>query len=115
MWSGEDAISFIEMLTVGDIKGLAKSHSTLSLFTTEKGGILDDTVIHRLPDGKSLYVVTNAGTTEKVLPHIMGQLVKFRNSGKDVDVTILKSHSLVALQGLSNSLTNIRTRVCKCT
>ncbi len=86
-------------MTVGDIHGLEPSHSTLSLFTNPKGGILDDTVIHRHQNGESLYVVSNAGTAEKMLPYIMGQLLIFQSKGGDVQVNVLKKESLVALQG----------------
>ena len=92
----------METLVVGDIQGLEKSHSTLSLFTTKTGGILDDTVIHRHEDGESLYVVSNAGTSEKVLPHLMDHLKQFQNKGGDVQINVLKESSLVALQGFLN-------------
>ena len=42
---GKDAIAFLESLVVGDIAGLADGTGTLSVFTNEKGGIIDDTVI----------------------------------------------------------------------
>ena len=40
---GKDAIPFLESLVVGDIAGLADGTGTLSVFTNEKGGIIDDT------------------------------------------------------------------------
>ena len=40
---GKDAIAFLESLVVGDIAGLADGTGTLSVFTNEKGGIIDDT------------------------------------------------------------------------
>jgi hypothetical protein len=44
---GKDAIPFLESLVVGDVAGLAGS---LSVFTNEKGGIIDDTGgAHRQP------------------------------------------------------------------
>ncbi len=38
-------MSFLEGLVVGDIAGLADGTGSLSVFTNEKGGIIDDTVI----------------------------------------------------------------------
>jgi aminomethyltransferase len=99
-WSGKDAVKFAEKLVVGDIAGLKLGHSTLSLFTTETGGILDDTVINR-KDASSLYVVSNAGCAEKDLKHIFKHLKAFQNEGGDVDVEVLDDMSLVALQGQS--------------
>ena len=42
---GKDRVAFIEKLVVGDIASLAPNHSRLSVFTNEKGGINDDTMI----------------------------------------------------------------------
>ena len=47
---GKDRFSFIESLCVGDIKELKTGSAALSLFTNEKGGIIDDTIITNLPD-----------------------------------------------------------------
>jgi aminomethyltransferase len=98
-WTGKDAIKFMERLVVGDISGLKLGSSTLSLFTTEQGGILDDTVINRKSD-TDLYVVSNAGCAEKDWKHILKHLKEFQNKGGDVDVSIMDHVSLVALQGL---------------
>ncbi|KAI9208694.1 uncharacterized protein BJ171DRAFT_595803 [Polychytrium aggregatum] len=109
-WTGKDAVKFIESLVVADVQGLPVSASTLSLFTNEKGGIIDDTVINRHGES-SLYVVSNAGCADKDLAHIHAQLAKFQNQGGDVDVKVLDDVSLVALQGpkaasVVSSLTN---------
>jgi hypothetical protein len=40
---GKDAVPFLEGLVVGDIAGLADGTGTLSVFTNDKGGIIDDT------------------------------------------------------------------------
>ena len=45
---GKDAIPFLETLVVGDIAALAPGTGTLSVFTNEKGGIIDDTVITKV-------------------------------------------------------------------
>ncbi|KAK6098287.1 hypothetical protein MT418_002330 [Batrachochytrium dendrobatidis] len=97
-WSGKDHVKFMESLVVGDIAGLQMGSSTLSVFTNEKGGIIDDTVINR-QDDKGLYVVSNAGCADKDLAHIRKQLADFQNKGGDVDVKVLDNVSLIALQG----------------
>ncbi|KAI9148533.1 hypothetical protein H9P43_010131 [Blastocladiella emersonii ATCC 22665] len=99
-WVGKDATAFIESLVVGDIAALAPTTATLSLFTTESGGILDDTVIQREAAGDSLYVVSNAGCADKDLAHIRAHLAEFTAGGKrDVAVEVLADHALLALQG----------------
>jgi aminomethyltransferase len=47
---GKDRIEFIESLCCGDIKELKTGSATLSLFTNEKGGIRDDTIITNMSD-----------------------------------------------------------------
>ena len=42
---GKDAIQFLETLIVGDVASLQDRTGTLSVFTNEKGGIIDDSVI----------------------------------------------------------------------
>lgn len=47
---GKDAVSFLEGLVTGDIAGLADGTGSLSVFTNDKGGIIDDTVITKVSD-----------------------------------------------------------------
>jgi len=44
-WSGKDAAAFLEHVTVCDVEGLAVNQGTLSVITTESGGVIDDTMI----------------------------------------------------------------------
>lgn len=49
LWhQGKDAVRFLEGLVTGDIGGLADGTGSLSVFTNEKGGIIDDTVITKV-------------------------------------------------------------------
>ena len=48
---GKDAVPFLESLVVGNIKGLQDGTGSLSVFTNEKGGIIDDTVITKVRMG----------------------------------------------------------------
>ncbi len=45
---GKDAVPFLEKLVVGDVKGITNGFGSLSVFTNEKGGIIDDTVITKV-------------------------------------------------------------------
>lgn len=45
---GPDAIPFLETLVVADIQALAPGTGTLSVFTNENGGVIDDTVITKV-------------------------------------------------------------------
>ena len=46
---GKDAVPFLEQLVVGDIAGIPNGSGSLSMFTNEKGGIIDDTVVTKVP------------------------------------------------------------------
>jgi len=45
---GKDAVSFLEKLVVGDIRSIENGSGSLSVFTNEKGGIIDDTVVTKV-------------------------------------------------------------------
>ncbi|KAG0271662.1 hypothetical protein BGZ95_000493 [Linnemannia exigua] len=79
--TGKDRVKFYESITVADIENLPVGSSTLSVFTNENGGIIDDTIICKHQD--SLYVVSNAGCADKDLAHIGAQLKAFQNKGGD--------------------------------
>ncbi|TPX46674.1 aminomethyltransferase [Synchytrium endobioticum] len=96
-WSGKDCLKFLEHLVVADLKALPVSASTLSLFTNERGGIVDDTVINKQTED-TFYVVSNAGCAEKDMAHILKEL-KGTANGWDVNVEVLSDASLIALQG----------------
>ncbi|KAG2483828.1 hypothetical protein HYH03_017351 [Edaphochlamys debaryana] len=95
---GKDAIKWLEGLVVGDIAGLKNGTGSLSVFTNEKGGIIDDTVITKV-DGQQIYVVVNAGCREKDLAHLNKHLAEAKAKGMDVGMTIHDDRSLLALQG----------------
>ncbi|KAJ3124010.1 hypothetical protein HK098_001441 [Nowakowskiella sp. JEL0407] len=97
-WTGKDRTKFLEKLIVADCEELPIGSSTLSLFINKDGGIIDDTVINK-QDDKAYYVVSNAGCADKDLTHIRKELAEFQNVGGDVDVQIIETHSLIALQG----------------
>ena len=52
---------------MGDIAGLKEDHGTLSVFTNDKGGIIDDLIINKTKEGY-LYIVSNAGCAHKDFP-----------------------------------------------
>jgi hypothetical protein len=79
---GKDAVAFLEGLVVGDIAGLADGTGSLSVFTNEKGGIIDDTVVTKVAPAE-VYLVVNAGCRDKDLAHLNKHLAaaKVRWSG----------------------------------
>lgn len=96
--TGTDRVKFLEKLVVADVTGLPENSATLSLFTNEQGGIIDDAVITNA--GDHLYIVCNAACAEKDLKHINTHLSAFKSKGEgNADIQVLRCRSLLALQG----------------
>lgn len=91
---GDDRVKFVESMTVGDIDGLNDGESRLSVFTNNTGGIIDDTVITKMPD--SVQLVLNAGCVDKDMHHINECLNNFTGN---VELSLRTGYSLLALQG----------------
>uniref|UniRef100_A0AC11CAR6 Aminomethyltransferase n=1 Tax=Ovis aries TaxID=9940 RepID=A0AC11CAR6_SHEEP len=70
---------------------------TLSLFTNEAGGILDDLIVTNASEGH-LYVVSNAGCREKDLTLMQDKVRELQNKGSDVALEVM-DNALLALQG----------------
>ncbi|XP_023812206.1 aminomethyltransferase, mitochondrial [Oryzias latipes] len=98
---GKDRVKFMESLVVADIAELKTNQGTLSLFTNEKGGIIDDLIVTKTDQGY-LYVVSNAGCAEKDSVHMKVRLAEFKAAGLDVDLEFL-DEALLAVQGPSMS------------
>ena len=88
---GQKAASLIETIVPGDIEALAPSCARYTLLTNAAGGVIDDLIITRTDDG--LFIVVNASRRDVDIPIIRRAL------GDECEVTELKDHSLLALQG----------------
>ncbi|XP_012275906.1 aminomethyltransferase, mitochondrial [Orussus abietinus] len=98
--SGKDATEFLESLTTSDLKNLAEGSASLTVFTDEDGGILDDLIITKdKPD--QYYVVSNAGRRQEDVQLLRGRNEEFKAQGKGVHLEFLDplEQGLIALQG----------------
>ncbi|CAG0887478.1 unnamed protein product [Darwinula stevensoni] len=95
---GQQRKEFLESLTVCDVQGLRENHGSLSLFTNSNGGIIDDLICSSTSQGY-LYVVSNAGCRDKVIPLFKGHEKEFQHLGKDSSIEFLDNFGLIALQG----------------
>nr|CAG4648629.1 EOG090X057R [Polyphemus pediculus] len=95
---GKDNVKYLESLMVGDVQNLKDDHGTLSVFTSETGGILDDFIVSKTSSG-FLYVVSNAGCRDKDLALLNSNLQLAKQQGLDVDIEILEGRGLLAIQG----------------
>lgn len=71
-------------------------HSTLSVFTNETGGIVDDTIISK-HDDTTYYIVTNAACADKDTENLSKNLHKWTKGGVSIDR--IEGRALIALQG----------------
>ncbi|XP_004715216.1 aminomethyltransferase, mitochondrial [Echinops telfairi] len=94
---GCDRVRLMESLVVGDIAELRPNQGTLSLFTNEAGGIVDDLIVTNTSEGH-LYVVSNAGCRDKDLALMQAKVRELQNVGSDVDLEVV-DNALLALQG----------------
>jgi aminomethyltransferase len=90
---GKDRYKFIESLTVADLQGMKFNKCTLSVFTNQSGGIIDDCIIGKRED--HMHLVSNAGNADTVWQW----LVEHMNKDLDVHVERLEDRGLIALQG----------------
>ncbi|KAK8931050.1 hypothetical protein KSP39_PZI016944 [Platanthera zijinensis] len=96
--TGKDSATFLERLVVADVAGLRPGTGTLTVFTNERGGAIDDSVVTKVSDDH-IYLVVNAGCRDKDLAHIGEHLEAFKAKGGDVSWHIHDERSLLALQG----------------
>jgi aminomethyltransferase len=88
---GQGAAAAFERLVPGDIAGLAEGNLRYTVFTNERGGVLDDLIAGRVPEG--LFVVANAARREFDLAHMRAALEPTH------PVEELEDRALLALQG----------------
>ena len=78
----------LEALVPVDVAGLIEGRQRYGFFTNEDGGVLDDLMIARVPDG--LFLVVNAGCKDADIAHLRAHM-----SG----VEVIDDRALLALQG----------------
>lgn len=100
--TGKHCVDFFEELCTADITGMQDGAATLTVFTNDKGGILDDLIVTKVNDCH-LYVVSNANRKEQDQKLIMNAFHKFKKLEMDSNINIRfydpSERSLIALQG----------------
>lgn len=78
----------LEALVPVDVLGLPEGRQRYGFFTNEAGGVMDDLMIARVPDG--LFLVVNAGCKDADIAHLRAHLD---------GVEVIENRALLALQG----------------
>ena len=89
--SGPDVDAELEKLLPADVKGLGEDKMRYSLLLNESGGILDDLMLTRQPDG--FYMVVNGATKLDDIGHLREYLPD------EITLNHLEESALLALQG----------------
>jgi len=88
---GHEAATALERLVTSDIRGLKPGRMRYSLFTNERGGILDDLMV--TSTGDHLILVVNAACKQADEAHLRAHIAG------EVEIENLASRALLALQG----------------
>ena len=88
---GVNAAAALETLVPADIQSLKDYAQRYTQFTDESGGILDDLMATKLPDG--LFLIVNAACKDADFKHLAAHLPK------DVTLELLPDRALLAVQG----------------
>jgi aminomethyltransferase len=92
--SGADAVAFLDWIATADIAGLLDGRARYGVVCQEDGGILDDVVVLRKPDGEML-MVCNASNRSTIL-----EWLQSRRFGFDVDIDDdTEKTAMIAVQG----------------
>lgn len=97
---GKDCIEWFETICPVDLRGMSNGSSSLTVFLTNEGGIIDDLIVTKVNEER-LYVVSNAGRLEVDKAHMKETSELFKKKGKDVNVDFwdVSDRALIALQG----------------
>jgi aminomethyltransferase len=96
--SGPDALPFLQWLVSSDVGALAPGQAIYGLLPNERGGVIDDVIVYRRPEGDGYMVVVNASNRDKDLAHFEAQ--RAAHPDWNVDVSDLSAETgMIAIQG----------------
>lgn len=97
--TGPDALSFLQYTTTNDLSSLEPGDAKYTLLPNENGGVIDDLIVYRNPEGEDGYlVVMNASNAARDV----AWWEELRTRRNDMDVTlqdISPNTGMIAIQG----------------
>jgi len=97
---GPEAIAFVNRLTSNDVTRLVDGQAHYTALTTPQGTVIDDLLVYRLA-GDHLFLVVNAGTTDKdwewISSHHAAEDVELKNVSSDYCQIALQGPDAVAI------------------
>lgn len=97
--TGPDALTFLQYTTTNDLSGLVSGQAKYTLLSNENGGVIDDLIVYRYPEGEDGYmVVMNASNADRDVA--WWQEVRARRDDLNVNLgNISDDLGMVAIQG----------------
>lgn len=96
--SGPRATDFLQRVTSNDVARLGQGDAQYSLLTNDRGGVVDDIIIYRYPDGDDYMVVVNASNRDKDLAWL--RQLAADDGVADVQIDDLSDQlGMIAIQG----------------
>ena len=96
---GPDALAFLQYTTTNDISSLAPGEANYGMLPNDTGGVVDDIIVYRMPEGHEGYmVVINAANIDRDL----ARWEELRKRRSDLDVTVRNvsdEFGMIAIQG----------------
>ncbi|CAK0778982.1 aminomethyltransferase [Azospirillaceae bacterium] len=89
---GQDPAAVLERLVPGDIQNLERMRIRYTVFTNERGGVLDDLMVTHV-GAHELFLVVNAACKDADIAHMR------RAFGDLLEIEVLENRALLALQG----------------
>lgn len=98
--TGKDALALLNRITPTDFKDIKPTMGSLSVLLKPDGGIIDDLMIFKQPNGiDGYYIVTNASRVKEDSNFILNEIETLKKQGKDINWEPIENTALVALQG----------------
>lgn len=97
--TGPDALAFLQYTTTNDLSTLEPGQAKYTLLPNESGGVVDDLIVYRNPDGEDGYmVVMNASNAERDVA--WWQELRSRRNDLDVSLRDISAETgMLAIQG----------------
>jgi len=97
--TGPDALAFLQYTTTNDLSDLEPGQAKYTLLSNEHGGVIDDLIVYRNPEGEDGYtVVMNASNAPKDVA--WWEDVRARRDDMDVTLDDMSSRTgMIAIQG----------------
>jgi len=96
--TGADALPYLQLITTNDVSSLGAGDAQYSLLPNERGGVIDDIIVYRMPDEPGFLVVVNAANHGKDVDWMQEQ----RSTRPDLKVEVddvSESLGMIAIQG----------------